>query len=49
MNQTNEENAAGIGLILKAAAFAADKHRNQRRKDARASGWSCSPRTATAL
>lgn len=28
-----------LGLLLKAAAFAADKHRNQRRKDAHASPY----------
>ena len=30
---------SNIGLILKAAQFAADKHRNQRRKDAEASPY----------
>lgn len=31
--------AAGLGLVLKALAFAAEKHRSQRRKDAEASPY----------
>jgi guanosine-3',5'-bis(diphosphate) 3'-pyrophosphohydrolase len=36
---TNTANAKGTGLVLKAAAFAAWKHRDQRRKDADASPY----------
>ncbi len=35
----NRENPDDIGLLLKAATFAAYKHRNQRRKDAEASPY----------
>ena len=40
-SQANEstDNTRNDGLLIRAVAFAADKHRNQRRKDAEASPY----------
>jgi GTP diphosphokinase / guanosine-3',5'-bis(diphosphate) 3'-diphosphatase len=39
MPQTTAGDAAGLGLVLRATAFAARKHRDQKRKDAAASPY----------
>jgi hypothetical protein len=45
VNQERPMESSGIqlGLFVKAVAFAAEKHRNQRRKDADASPYITSP------